>query len=297
LSFCDPYLLEAAWMTKTKTSGNSNAPGRAESETDRTLQWATAAINQGRGEDAERLAREVLGRIPQHPAALHLLGCALLLQGRPGQAVVPLEKAVRALQDPAIETRLAVALRLIGRTEDALARATRATRRRPANADAFHELGLLLFSLRRSDEAVAAIEHGLELVPGAPELWIQLGGILHIRGDRTGAKAAFARALAIRPDNAGAHYGMGAVLVDEGEFAPAAEHLQRSLAGNPGDVQSRMKLGVCLLELGRADEALGYLRTAIRSDPKLYPSALQLVSSAGSGCFWLRPSTAKKMLS
>ena len=85
--------------------------------------------------------------------------------------------------------------------------------------------------------------------------------------------------------------------MDEGEFAPAAQHLQRSLAGNPGDVQSRMKLGVCTLELGRADEALGHLRAAIRGDPKLYPSALKLVSSAGRGRFWLRPSTAKKLLS
>src|SRR5216684_3671289 len=134
-----------------KTSGSSSAP---QGEIDTTLQWATAAINRGRGEDAERLAREVLERIPQHPTALHLLGCALLLQGRPGQAVAPLEKAARARQDPAIETRLAVALRQIGRTDDALARVTRATKRRPANADAFHELGFLLVSLRRPDEAI-----------------------------------------------------------------------------------------------------------------------------------------------
>ena len=40
---------------------------------------------------------------------LHLLGCALVAAGPSGQAVAPLEKAVRALQDPAIETRLAVA--------------------------------------------------------------------------------------------------------------------------------------------------------------------------------------------
>jgi len=87
---------------------------QAQSEIDVTLQWATAAINRGRGEDAERLAREVLARIPQHPKALDILGCALLLQGRPEQAVAPLEKAARTRQDPAIETRLAVALRQIG---------------------------------------------------------------------------------------------------------------------------------------------------------------------------------------
>jgi tetratricopeptide (TPR) repeat protein len=279
-----------------KPSGPQSAPGRAASEIEATLQWATAAINQGRGEDAERFARDVLGRIAQHPTALHLLGCALLLQGRPAQAVAPLEKAARARQDPAIETQLAIALRQIGRTEDALARVTRATKRRPAHADAFHELGFLLFSLRRFDEAVAVIEHGLEAVPGAVELWVQLGGIHHVQRKRAKAKAAYARALAIAPDHAGAQYGMGAVLIDDSEFAPAAEHLRRSLAANPGDLQARIKLGVCLLELGRADEALEYLRTTIRSDPQFYGSALKLVSSAGRGRFWLRPSAAKRML-
>jgi tetratricopeptide (TPR) repeat protein len=138
-----------------------------------TLQWATAAINRGRGEDAERLAREVLARIPQHPRALDILGCALLLQGRPEQAIASLEKAARTRQDPTIETRLAVALRQIGRTDDALARVTRATRRRPANAEAFGELGFQLFALRRSDEAIKAVERGLELLPDAPEWGLQ----------------------------------------------------------------------------------------------------------------------------
>jgi cytochrome c-type biogenesis protein CcmH/NrfG len=140
------------------------------------------------------------------------------------------------------------------------------------------------------------IEHGLEAVPGAVELWVQLGGIHHVQRKRAKAKAAYARALAIAPDHAGAQYGMGAVLIDDSEFAPAAEHLRRSLAANPGDLQARIKLGVCLLELGRADEALEYLRTTIRSDPQFYGSALKLVSSAGRGRFWLRPSTARRML-
>ena len=279
-----------------KASGSPSAPDRPASEIEATLQWATAAVNQGRGEDAERLAREVLGRIAQHPTALHLLGCALLLQGRPAQAVAPLEKAARARQDPAIETQLAIALRQVGRTDDALARVTRATKRRPAHAEAFHELGFQLFSMRRFDEAIAAIEHGLEALPGAVELCVLLCGILHMQRDRAKAKTAYARALAIEPDNAGAQYGMGAVLTDDSEFAPAAEHLRRSLAANPGDLQARIKLGVCLLELGRADEALGYLRTTVRNDPQFYGSALKLVSSAGHGRFWLRPSTARKML-
>ena len=104
-------------------------------------------------------------------------------------------------------------------------------------------------------------------------------------------------ALEIALDDAGAHYGLGAVLADNAEFALAVEHLRRSLAGNSSDVQVHIKLSLCLLELGRAEEALEHLRAAVGGDPRRYGSALKLLSSAGRGRFWLRPSVAKKMLS
>src|SRR6266508_582822 len=147
--------------------GTSSGLRQAASETEAELQRATAAINLGRPEDGERFARNVLAGIPQHPKALYLLGRALLQQNRAAQAVAPLERAARALQDPAVETQLGIALREIGRTEDALARLRRATKRRPAHPEAFHELGLLLSSLGRADEAVTAVEHGFQLAPGA----------------------------------------------------------------------------------------------------------------------------------
>ncbi len=283
-------------MTNWRKGGISKGPGRAPSETDATFEWARAAIQQGRADDAERLVRNVLAGIPQHPTALHLLGCALLLQDRPGQALAPLEKAARSRQDPEIETQLAIALRKVGRTDDALARLDRATKRRPPFPAAFHELGFLLHSLDRSEEAIAVIERGAELVPGAPELSVQLGGIHHARRDLSKARAAYSQALAIAPDHADAHYGAAVVLMDEGEFSQAAEHLRRSLAKHPADVQARLKLGVCLLELGRSDDALGCLRTAIHRRPQLYGIVLRLVSSAARGRFWLRPSSAAKAL-
>jgi thioredoxin-like negative regulator of GroEL len=89
---------------------------------------------------------------------------------------------------------------------------------------------------------------------------------------------------------------MGDVLIDDGEFASAADHLQRALAATPGDVQAQLKLAVSLLELGRGDDALGHMRAAVRGDTRFYGSALKLVSSAGHGLFWLRPSTARKAL-
>jgi tetratricopeptide (TPR) repeat protein len=277
-------------------SGISNAPGRPASETEANLQWAIGAINHGRPDDAERFARTVLARVPQHPKALYLLGYALLLQNRAVQAVAPLETAARALQEPAVETQLGIALSRVGRTDDALARLRRATKRRPAHAEAFHELGHLLFSLRHSDEALAVAERGVELAPGSVELAILLGVIRHSRYDLANAKAAFAKALAIAPEHAGAHYGMGAVMVDSGEHASAAEHLRRALASNAADAQALLKLGSCLLELGRTDDAIESFRAAVRSDPTVYDLALSMSVRSGRGRFWLRPSAAAQRL-
>jgi protein O-GlcNAc transferase len=218
-----------------------------------------------------------------------------LQQNHAAHAVAPLERAARALQDPAVETQLGIALREVGRTEDALAWLRRATKRRPAHAEAFHELGFLLASSGRADEAVTVVEHGWQLAPGAVELPILLGVVHQGRGDRAKAKAAYAQALAIAPDHPGAHYGMGMVLADDADYAQGAEHLQRALAGNAADVQARLKLAVCLLELGRTDDAFGNFRAAIHSDPSCYGTALSLVSCSArgrSGCGRALPSSS-----
>jgi Flp pilus assembly protein TadD len=284
-------------MTKIGMSGFSGGPRLAGSSVEAELQWATAALNDGRPDEAERFAANVLARIPQHPKALYLLGCALLRQNRAAQAVAPLERAARGLQESPVETQLGIALRQVGRTDDALARLRRATKRRPAHPEAFHELGYLLSSLGHRDEAVTVIEHGIQLAPGVIELPILLGVVHQSRGDRAKAKAAYAQALVIAPDHPGAHYGMGMVMIADADYARAAEHLQRALASNSADVQALLGLGVCLLELGRVDDALGNFRAAVGSDPSSYGTALALVSASGRGRFWLRPSTAAKHLS
>jgi len=279
-----------------KTSGIAGFPPAPASDAEADLQWAIGAINHGRFEDAERFARNVVARLPQHPRALYVLGCALLQQHRAAEAIPPLERAARAVQDAAVETQLGIALRQVGRIDDALLRLTRATKRRPVHAEAFHELGFLLNAQNRSDEAVTVIGRGLQLAPGCVELLILLGVVHHTRRRHAEAKAAFARALAVAPHHPGAHYGMGAALADGADYASAAEHLQRVLAVDGADVQARLKLAVCLLEIGRSDEALENLRAAIRADPSLYGVALTLISSAGRGRFWLRPSDAAKQL-
>ena len=157
-------------------------------------------MNSQRPGEAELIARDVLRNHPQHPRALHVLGYALLMQGRVEDAIAALEPAARRRHDAEIDTQLAIALRRACRPDDALARLKRATKRKPPYAPAFHEFGCLLASLGRHDEAIEAFQRGIDVAPMMPELSIQLGNALLERRRCADAKIAFARALAISPD-------------------------------------------------------------------------------------------------
>jgi tetratricopeptide (TPR) repeat protein len=273
----------------------AGAGGRA-AAIDDALKRAMAAIQNRQPDAAERIAREVLARDGRHSGALHMFGLALLAQGRPREAVAPLEQAARGRADAVIETHLAIALRQIGQGEQALPVLERATARQPPFPMAFHELGVLLFSLRRLAEAQAVLERGVEIAPAMAEMSVVLGGVLLDRLDRPNAKLAFARALACAPGHAGALYGLGTVLMEDGDFAAAADRFRQALARDPGYAQARLGLGTCLLELGRWDEGIECLRAVVKAAPQLYTKALQTLVTAGRGRFWLKPSAAAEML-
>ena len=118
------------------------------------LRQAKFALNANRPQEAQRIAERILKSDPRRAEALHILGCALLMQDRVAEAITPLEDAVRTLRNPETETLLAIALRRMGRNEDALSRLKRAIKRRPPFGAAFHELGYLLFSMERYSEAI-----------------------------------------------------------------------------------------------------------------------------------------------
>jgi tetratricopeptide (TPR) repeat protein len=262
---------------------------------DEALQRAQSALQSGRAAEAERIAAEILKSDPRNARALQAFGCALLLQGRPKDAVAPLEQAARGRHDPENDTQLAIALREAGRPEEALPKLKRATKRN--YPPAFHELGFLLFAMERHDEAIEALTRGLEVAPMMPQLSIQLGNIFLRRGERARAKAAFSRALAISPDSADALHGLGMAHSEDGEYAPAAECFRRCLMSRPQDASLWLNLGHCLLGLGQRDAGYDCFRNASRGGATGVGTALTSLVKSGRGRFWLKPSEAARFFS
>jgi len=275
--------------------GHSRILGGGANDGD-ALQRAMLALDGQRPQDAQRIAEALLQHDPRHAQALHVLGCALLMQGRAADAIAPLETAARELRNPETDTLLAIALRQAGRHQDALLRIKRATKRQPPYAAAFHELGAVLSSLERHDEAIEALRRGLEIAPMMPELSIQLGYVFLRLSNFADAKLAFARALDISPAAADALFGIAKAHQKVGENEPAAGYFRRYLRIRPDDAAAWLDLGHCLLQLGQCDAGYECLRTAARGDPERYGNALSLLAASARGRFWLKPSAAAQFL-
>lgn len=260
------------------------------------LAEATFALDNERPRDAERMAAEVLEADPGHTKALYVLGCALTMQGRAGEAIAPLEAAAQGREDPALDTMLAIALRDAGRLEDAANRLRLATTRLPPYATAFNELGYLLVLMGRYDEAADVLSRGLEIAPTMPQLSIQLGYAHLSRGDCASAKSAFAQALEISPGSHDALFGMAKAHQEIGESEAAAGYFRRYLTGRPDDPGAWLNLGHCLLELGQSDVGYECFRRAARGGAQRYGNALTSLAAAARGRFWLKPSEAARFL-
>jgi len=260
------------------------------------LRQAKLALDSNRPQEAQRIAERILGTDPRRPEALRILGGALLMQDRAADAVASLEAAARGLRDSETDTLLAIALRRIGRNEDALLRLKRAIKRRPPFGAAFHELGFLLSSMGRYDQAIEVLSQGHELLPMMPELSILLGNVFLASRNFRSAKVHFAQALNVSPNSSDAIYGLATAHWRLCEYQAAADLFRRCLMHNPDNVSIWLSLGDCLLELGQRDAGYDCFRTVARADPRRYGSALAAVVTSGRSRFWLKPSAAKRFL-
>jgi tetratricopeptide (TPR) repeat protein len=272
-----------------------NAVGGA-GQSDEALRQAAFALDRQQPQDAERIAGELLKRNPGNIRALVILGRALLMQGRAGDAVAPLESAARSQHDPEIDTQLAIALQQVGRREDALSRLKRACKRQPPHALAFHELGYLLATMERYDEAIAALQRAIELSPMAPQPLIQLGYVFLNCRRCAEAKAVFTRGLQIIPDSPAALFGMAKAHHGLGEYRPAADYYRLCLRSGPDSETTWINLGHCLLASGEREAGYECFRSAARGDPQRGGRALSSLATSSRGRFWLRPSRALQFL-
>ncbi len=190
--------------------------------------------------------------------------------GRLAQAV-DLYLAVVALSPahaPA-HANLAVALRALGRRDEALASLDRAIAVAPHSAARHYARGNVLRDLGRQEEALSAYERALSIDPGHAASQHNRAFVLEALGRTEAALEAYALALALGPDDAEILTNRGNAFYRRERMTEALADYGRVLALRPLEARSHYNHAKALEALGRLDEALAGYERALDRDPGL----------------------------
>jgi Flp pilus assembly protein TadD/ADP-heptose:LPS heptosyltransferase len=196
------------------------------------LQAALAGVQDGQGEAAERICRDLVEQDPNDVEAMLLLGLALGISGKP-QLAAPILNRVAAL--------------------------------RSEFAHPCADLAQLMAAQAKTYLVVPQYQHCLALTPCDRRLCFSFADYLREQGD--GAAALRALEPLLSENDAELHYQVGLALAEAGQFAEAAERFQMAIVNDPRPAAFWANLGMMLKVEGRFDAALDAYEQALVRAP------------------------------
>ena len=154
----------------------------------------------GRGEEAEKIYRAVLAKVPNQPDALNLLGVLAMEAGNHDAAFDFLERAVAA---------------------------------RPKDPAVLNNYGNALSLVRRFEDAIEHLERALAIKPDMADAWLNLGRTLNFAGRGERALKCFDRLTKIKPESHAAKSGASRALLGLGRTAEAEQAARDLIAAAP----------------------------------------------------------------
>jgi protein O-GlcNAc transferase len=232
------------------------------------MQTIVALFGQGRLVEAEQLARKMTRRNQGGGMAWKALAVALKLQGRTAEALEPMTiAAARLPNDPEASSNLGTTLKELGRLEEAEASYRRAVKIRADYAEGYYNLAIVLNELGRPHEAEAACRQAIAVRPGYAEAFNILGVTLKALGKLEEAVASLTRALELNPRYLEAYNNLGSSLNALGRLEEAKGAFKKALAIRPDFAEACNNLGATLFDQGLFEEAEARYRQAVKYRP------------------------------
>ncbi len=234
----------------------------------KAVEQGRAAHQRGDLAGARKIYQQILAQNPRHAEALHLSGVIELQQGRSGEAVRLIERAIEiSPASPAYYSNVALAYQALNRWDIAARRCEQAVSLNPDLMEGHNNLGIALNRLGKLEKAEKAFRNALDLNPRFAEARTNLGGVLRALRRTDEAQAVYESVLKEVPAHIGARIGLGNIYQEKGWIDRAVAEYRRILRAKPNLAEVHNNLGLSLFAGGRPAEAVNAFRRAITLKP------------------------------
>ena len=163
-----------------------------------------------------------------------------------------------------IET--ALALQRAGELEQAKEIYCQVLTQDPNNSDAWHLLGMVLYSASAYPNALECLEKAHSLVGDHPELLGHLALVHHALGNDDRARAIYEVVLQTLPNDVNARNNYGVFLLEQGDLPEAESQFQEAIRIDPGSQQAHMNRANCLVRQNRLHDAEEIYRSLLQEN-------------------------------
>ena len=223
---------------------------------------AAAEHAAGRFAEADRLYRQLLASLPNHPQVVHNLGVLAMQAGRVNEGVARFQAALALLPTEA-QFWLSYVKALVAAGQ--LARAWEVLEQGRRQGLAGDEVLTLATGLR---DALQSASHDHENRQAAAQQYLQSGDQLSRKGDYPGAIAAYERAAQLTPRNATVYARMGDLQSALHLYLEAENSFQQAVGLAPDSASAWLGLGISQHGTGKISEAQASYLNSLKLEPK-----------------------------
>lgn len=230
---------------------------------DKELGAALKSLAEGKADEAERAAREVIRDRPGSAAAHEIAGAALLMKGDIDKGIELLKKALalNPAQSSAL-TKIGDAYLARKNYGEAKGYFERALRLSPEDRKANQRMGIVSEVEGKVDQAITYYERG---TAGTPAEYV---GVKVNLGRLYNAKGMFSRTVDLLSKTPGSNMDarlvLGTAYLGLGKSAPAIEEFKAVKASEPGSGRGQLALGIAYRTAGDNKSSASELKEAVR---------------------------------
>jgi Flp pilus assembly protein TadD/peroxiredoxin len=204
-------------------------------------------------------------------------GVALFQRGYLDQAAASFKQVVAAKPaDPEAYYNLGTLYLRKNSLADARIYLERTVKLRPEYPEAWNNLAMVAAQDGRQDEAIRDFKRSLSIRPDYVTALLNLGNLYRRQGISGDAEQLFRRALQLEPENPESNYSLGMLFARQENFSDARELLEKAVRLRPNYPEALNNLGILLTRQDRTSEAEEKFKACIAVAPNYDQAYLNL---------------------